>query len=864
MFGRRRRPRSSPKFTGRTGVKDELVEKQASAFGTLLRVHRRRVGLSQEELAERAGVSAKAIGALEQGRRRAPYEGTVDLLTEALGLDEPLRADFGKAASRARLRTSIRDREDTDGNRGDNLPAQVTSFVGRDRELEDLARLVASHRLLTVTGPGGFGKTRLALESASRNRANYNDGVWFVELASVSDGSSVLAKITSTLGLKAADRDPLEGLAMRLADRNLLLLLDNCEHVLAHVVPIISVVLRSCPRVVVMATSRERLAHTGEVTFRIPSLSVPVSGDDQTAVGVFSHAAVRLFVDRAQMADPRFLLTDARAFAVADICRKLEGIPLAIEIAAARVQQFGLLRLRRKLDDRLNPLTNPFIDSPSRQRTLQAMLDWSFELLGDAERAVFRRLSVFPRGCTVEAARAVASDDHIAAASIETLLESLVDKSLLGIVEKNDDVRFLFLDSTRDFATEKLAAAGETVETSRRLVAWARTFAETMHTQRFRERDQVYFAVAAAEFDNVSAAVFAALDGERDLLAAAAILGSLHIYWNDLGRGESLRIAADILTRLDPRVHPGFVASIHLGRANMLCGFPRLEAVRVACDILHGSDDALRLMHCFLHLAWANDFVGHSSDASEALDVAWQFAVEAGLDNAHVAVLILYLRAKAVEGRGDVRLARDTFAASAVLATASGDRVSEAWSRAAYADMLFCEGEVVAALALLDELVRGAVRYGALDVLLQIRVAACRIVLGDVDGAEEAARFAFRAADGFAPHMLEALERLAHVFSLRGDCVRAARLLGYVDARIAGDGFARGTLNQVSHAALVANLRSQISVDEFLSLYAGGKAMTVEEAMAEADHLSHESITIDVNVGSYATNGPRTAAAGKM
>jgi transcriptional regulator with XRE-family HTH domain len=376
-------------------------------FGVLLQQHRLAAGLSQEELAERAGLSRRGISDLERGARRSPHPATARRLAEALDLADP---------ERAALLASPRAPGESDPNlpavapastrRVANLPPDLTSFVGRANELARLADQVGIVGLLTLVGPGGVGKTRLATRLAARLAERYGDGACLVELANLPDARMVPNAVASALGITERGRTPLATTLLdTLRERELLLVLDNCEHVLDGCADLAHALVRTCPSVTLLATSREPLRIAGEVTWPVPPLSL----DATTAANGAAPEAVQLFVERARVVDPRFELTPQNRDAITDICRWLDGLPLAIELAAARTRSMpvrGLLHDLQSTPGGLPLLAGGPRDAPVRQQTLRATIAWSYERLSDDEQALFRRLAPF-RGCTLGAVNAV-------------------------------------------------------------------------------------------------------------------------------------------------------------------------------------------------------------------------------------------------------------------------------------------------------------------------------------------------------------------------------------------------------------------------------------------------------------------------
>ena len=349
-----------------------------------------------------------------------------------------------------------------------NLPTLSTSFVGRHRELAELGRLLDRTRLLTLTGPGGAGKTRLAVELAHGQVASsrWADGVWLVELAGVTHGDGVPSAVGGALDLSLEGNRPwIPALVDQLSSRAILLILDNCEHVLDAVVPLATELLARCPDLVIVATSREPLGHPGEIAWRVPSLELP--GDDDAPDRLARLESVQLFVERAQHASPSFVLDAATASPVAEICRRLDGIPLALELAAVRVVHLSVAQLSARLGDALTVLSRRGRGHPDRQQTLAATLDWSHDLLLDDERVAFRRLAVFAGGFDLDAAATVS-----AIGDVIDVLSRLVDKSLVTAETTGEAARFRMLEVVRQYAEAQLRDAGELPACVERHRAW--------------------------------------------------------------------------------------------------------------------------------------------------------------------------------------------------------------------------------------------------------------------------------------------------------------------------------------------------------------------------------------------------------
>jgi predicted ATPase len=344
-----------------------------------------------------------------------------------------------------------------------NLPVQVTSFVGREPELAEVKRLLRATRLLTLMGAGGCGKTRLALQAAADLLEDYPAGVWVVDLAALSEPELVPYRVAAAVGVREEHGSSVvQTLVRALRSRQLLLVLDNCEHLVAACAALVDGLLHSCPHLHVQTTSREALAIAGETTWRVPPLRAADPDHLPDLENLTQYEAVRLFIERAVSAQPAFAVTNQNAPAVAQICHRLDGIPLAIELAAARVKILSADQIAGRLDDRFHLLTAVNRTALPRQQTLKALVDWSHDLLTVGEKVLFRRLSVFTGGWTLEASEAVCADEPIRNADVLDLLSGLVDKSLvLADEQSNGTMRYRLLETLREYATVQLRSAGE-------------------------------------------------------------------------------------------------------------------------------------------------------------------------------------------------------------------------------------------------------------------------------------------------------------------------------------------------------------------------------------------------------------------
>jgi predicted ATPase/class 3 adenylate cyclase len=414
-----------------------------------------------------------------------------------------------------------------------NLPAQFTSFIGREREKAEVRRLLSTTRFLTLTGSGGAGKTRLALQVAAEALEEFPDGVWLVELAALSDPSLVPNAVASALGVpEQPSRVLTETLADFLRGKSVLVILDNCEHLVAACAYLTTALLRTCPNLRILATSREALGVTGETTWRVPSLSVPDPQRLPSLERFIQYEAVRLFIDRAVASEPQFAVTSNNAPAVAQVCYRLDGIPLAIELAAARIKVLAVEQIAARLDDRFRLLTGGSRTVLPRHQTLRAAMDWSYEMLLPKERAVLRRLSVFAGGCTLEAAEAVCSGDGVDASDVLDLLTQLVDKSLVVMETRGEEARYRLLETVRQYGRDRLLASGEAPEVRTRHRAWYLDLAERAEARIHGPEQTVWLNRLEVEHDNLRAALGWSSTEEEDAETRLRLAAVLYRFWD--------------------------------------------------------------------------------------------------------------------------------------------------------------------------------------------------------------------------------------------------------------------------------------------------------------------------------------------
>jgi predicted ATPase len=712
-----------------------------------------------------------------------------------------------------------------------NLPVQLTPLIGREEELAEIAALLERSPLVTLTGAGGIGKTRASLQVAANLLKGFGDGVWLVELAPLTRGEYIPTTVAQALGIKLpTEGDPLEHLVRALKGKQTLLLFDNCEHLIDPMRKVASAILHRCPEVRIVATSRESLSIAGEHPYRMPSLAVPTAEHALSASNALTFGAARLFVDRAFTADSRFTLSDENAPDVAEICRRLDGIPLAIELAAARVKVLSPKQLRERLDERFRVLTGGDRSALAHHQTMRALIDWSYDLLDERERRLFRRLGIFVNGFVLEGAVAVGSGEELDELDVFDVLASLVDKSLVLAEPHGDAVRYRLLESTRAYALEKLAAAGEREQLADRHLRYLRD----RFAQRWERREQT---AQDAELEDVRFALDGALvrsavsDGGELLANVGANLQNIGLEAEGMARCEAYLAALPDQSQLRARLSMVLVSLLsnsgHKVRA--------LEVATQAVAQARASGDAAVLARALHRYTAAATFLQRFNDAERALAEAE--AVPGA--SARLRIGLLDARALFSMLRGDREMAARMFEQLRKEHRALGNVRGEQVAAQNLAEAEHARGQTQRAIAIVRETLPTA-RSGA-DTNLLARLlrnlAGYLAAVDDLPSALAAAReaigiYAAREPDHY--HVAIAIEHLALVVALRGDFSRAARLEGYADAALQRHGFPREFTETTTHNRLTALLRERLAPDDLARLIAEGAALTPEAAIALA------------------------------
>lgn len=586
-----------------------------------------------------------------------------------------------------------------------NLPLQLTSFIGREQEMAEIKGLLHTTRLLTLTGSGGAGKTRLALQAAADVLENFRDGVWLVELASLFHGDLVAKAAGSTLGMREeVGRPLLDSLSDYLRSKHLLIVLDNCEHLIEACATLAAALLRTAPNVHILATSREALDIGGEITWRVPSLSLPSSRRLPTFEQMTQYEAIQLFIERATAVQPGFKLTEANAPIVAQICQRLEGIPLAIELAAARVRMLSVEQIALRLKERFLLLTGGSRTALPRQQTLRATVDWSYDLLSVAEQAMLRRLSVFAGGWTLEAAEAVCADEQTRSYEVLDLLTQLVNKSLVIADEQEGEIRYRLLETIRQYAQEKLREVGKRESMYKRHWDWFLQLAEEAISGVAGSEQALWLERLEREHDNLRAALRRSLK-QNEVETALRLAGALWWFWSVHGHAtEGRKWLESALARSEGV--PASVRAHALNGAGMLalsqddhnqtevlCG----ESLRLFRELGDKRGIALSLWRLGI-VAWIRrNFSAARSMTEESLALSKEVGNKDGIADS------LNLLGYIATSQGQYDTARALLEQGLVSFRQANDQWGTAYTLYHLAQVLFFQGEYVRVHTLLDE-----------------------------------------------------------------------------------------------------------------------------------------------------------------
>ena len=738
-----------------------------------------------------------------------------------------------------------------------NLPLQLSSFIGREREIAEVRRLLDTSRLVTLTGAGGCGKTRLAIEVATElcqgDRAGVAsagrlcaDGVWFVDLAPLSDPSLVPHKLASTLDVRELPGQAiLTTLTDYLRDKQLLLILDNCEHLIEACAQLTAQLLQTSAHLTVLATSREALGITGEMTWLVPSLAVPpsLSGSQDPQ----QYEAVRLFVERATSAHSRFAITDQNAAAVAQICRQLDGIPLALELVAVLVKALSVEQIAARLDDLFHLPASGSRTSLPRHQTLRTAIDWSYNLLSLPERILFRRLSVFAGGWTLEAAEAVCGGMGVEAPDVLELQIRLVNKSLILTEENTSEdgtVRYRMLEPIRQYAWQQLEASGELTSSRSRHLAFFMSFAEEAGAKQDGPERLAWFKRLDRDYDNLRAAMGWSLQS-ADVETGLRLGGALCWFWFARGYcGEWRQSLAELLERPEaaertwPRAKALGTAG-HLAAAqNDFATARALLEESVAIWREHEDKPALGMALGILGFALrGHDFAAAQTALEESLAIGRASGAQ------FVTAWSLRILGNILMIQEDHTAARKLLEESIPVCRALGDPWALSMSLSILGAVLYFQGHYAEASSISQESLAICQEFGD-----KLNSANQLVMLAD----EARAQGNFTEAQAFLKECLilrrevgekvgiaRSLESCGNLAAAQGNVVYALRLFGAAEALYETIGVPLATYrDRGAYRRNVAAARAQLGEVTFAFRWAEGRAMTIEQAIAEAEEVT--------------------------
>jgi non-specific serine/threonine protein kinase len=680
-----------------------------------------------------------------------------------------------------------------------NLPRQLTSFVGRAREIADIKQRLNSTYLLTLTGAGGSGKTRLALQVAADVLDLYPHGVWQVEFAPIVDPGLVPQTVAAALGVREQPgAEVIETVAGHLRSKTTLLLLDNCEHLVKACARLTDALLRGCPNLRILATSREPLGVAGELAYRVPSLEMPPKQLPSLEV-LAACESTRLFVERAILTQPGFALTSRNAPAVAQICTHLDGIPLAIELAAAWTRALAVEQIAARLDDLFGLLTSRGLTILPRHQTLKAAIDWSYELLSESERALLRRLSVFAGWWTLEAAEAVCGGDGVAAPAILELLTQLVDKSLVLVDTSAEEARYRLLQTTRAYARDRLAASGEAARTARRHRDWYVALAERAEPELRGPHQIAWLERLEKDLDNLRAALESCKAEERDTEVGLRLAAALREFWDVHDQFAEGRMWLERFVTPEPGTPPTLKTKALNGAGILAHRQGDYESVAALCG------EALTLSQAH----------GDGREAARAL----------------------HFLAHAAQGKGEYARGAALLERSVAAARGAGDKHELASALTCSGDAARSEGDYDRAARLIEE------ALALTDELGYLRVKA--VSMHNLGQARQRQGHPEQAAALFWECLTLAGELGARRVAIHGiaglggtlaetDPERAATLLGAAEGLLTSADARFATLDRADFDASVAVARSRLLAAAFAAAWNRGWRMTFEEAIDQA------------------------------
>ena len=721
-----------------------------------------------------------------------------------------------------------------------NLPQQLTSFIGRAREMLEVERLLSHSRLLTLTGVGGCGKTRLALQVVANLLAEYTNGVWWVDLAALSDPSRVPQTVASALGVREERSPPLmEALMNYLQSKHLLLVLDNCEHLIEACAQLVQALLSSCPNLRILVTSREALGFAGEVVWPVPPLLLPDPQRPLPLECFTQYDAICLFLERAVYSQSQFALTQQNASAVVQVCQRLDGLPLAIELAAGKLKALSVEQVAQRLDDRFQLLRGASRTALPRHQTLQAMMDWSFQLLSKAEQVLLRRLAVFAGGFSLEALEAVCPGEGLEEHEVVDLLMRLVDKSLVVVEERGGEVRYRLLETVRQYARGKLRGSGESKTLRDRHLDFFLRLGEEAEPK-LRGAEQIpWLNQLKMEHDNLRAALEWSLEG-RDTKAGLRLAKSLERFWEIHGHvSEGREWLARVLDRAEASKATALQAMTLIAASRLASLQDDLTAMSAFCEkslricqALGEKRGVADSLHYLGQVAFTQcDFVRARSLYEESLAIRQELGdkwdIASSLNN--LGNVALYQR--------DLAQARSFYQESLAIRRELGDKAYIAGSLNNLGLVAFYQGDYMAARLLHEESLAILRELGANHGISQSlhNLAEVAKAQGDYERAtalyRENLTLWWEVGNRNISYDLEGLATLA---SAQGQPERAARLFGAAESHREAMGTPLPPVDRAEYECSVVAVRAQLDEEAFQGAWAQGRTMTVEQALEYA------------------------------
>ena len=723
-----------------------------------------------------------------------------------------------------------------------NLPAQLTSFVGREQEIVKARETLASTRILTFIGPGGTGKTRLSLRVAAEQIPEFKDGVWLVELAQLADATYILSTIASTFHLRELQGIPLiDTVTDYLRGKQLLLVLDNCEHLIETCAELADHFLLACPKLKIITSSREALGIEGEAVYRVPSLSLPSAqgGEDGGMSETMRYEAPRLFAERAAKANSQFVLTTGNAPYVIQICQQLDGIPLAIELAAARVKMFTPQQIAERLGDRFKLLTGGSRTALPRQQTLRALIDWSYLTLNETEQKVLRALAVFSGGWTFEAAESVTGE-------MEAMdgLSGLVNKSLVNVEEKEGESRYRYLETIRQYAMEKLLESGEAVHARDRQLAYFMDYARHAQEKFGTLQRALWVNRLEAEHDNIRSALGWGLENNPE--AALQMVSSLATFWLSrrymtegckwcqaaISRAEALSLAGPNIDQTRAQAYSA-LAMLSINRGEHHTG---QMAAREAVTLARQLDDPLQLARGLHFLGMASTFSGDVELAFDSLHESEALCRKFGYDDdlAEVLQSLAYATLE-IHGPKAADQLQSYLEESLALSRGSVDPDAAVRIEGILARLAFYHGDMAQARKHADLMLDLHREMGD-----QLSVTGHQTQMGHIarqmgNYQEALALYRETLPDwqkmGHRGAVAHQLECLAFIARAQGQEKRAVRLLSAAEALRAASKALRTPQEQIEYEQELTGLRAGTDEKSFDVLWAEGQSMNMEQAI---------------------------------